>query len=160
MLRIKPKSLPVSNSNIINYLTYIFFGVYLLIGINIYKDYGITTDEPFQRTSGYYWYLWIINNFFSDYANFEFLNENFNNMEWSQEFKNGLFLEYGVIFDLFAVFVEDIFNLENVYQKKHLLTFLIFFFDQLFLLLINEAPCFDITLHLPIHKLKKLMQQL
>ena len=127
MLRINPKSLSLSNSKIINYLTYIFFGAYFIIGIKIYKDYGITTDEPFQRTSGYYWYLWIINNFFSDYTNFEFLKINFNKMEWAQEFKNGLFLEYGVIFDLFAVFIEDIFNLENVYQKKHLLNFLIFF---------------------------------
>ena len=127
MLRINPKSLSLSNSQIINSLTYIFFGAYFVIGIKIYKDYGITTDEPFQRTSGYYWYLWIINNFFSDYANFDFLKANFSKMEWSQEFKNGLFLEYGVIFDLFAVFIEDIFNLENVYQKKHLLNFLIFF---------------------------------
>ena len=127
MLRINPKSLSLSNSQIINSLTYIFFGAYFVIGIKIYKDYGITTDEPFQRTSGYYWYLWVINNFFSDYANFEFLKTNFSKMEWSQEFKNGLFLEYGVIFDLFAVFIEDIFNLENVYQKKHLLNFLIFF---------------------------------
>ena len=127
MLRINPKSLSLSNSKIISYLIYIFFCAYFIIGIKIYKDYGITTDEPFQRTSGYYWYLWIISNFFSDYSNFEFLKINFNKMEWSQEFKNGLFLEYGVIFDLFAVFVEDIFNLENVYQKKHLLNFLIFF---------------------------------
>ena len=127
MLRINPKSLSLSNSKIISYLTYIFFGAYFIIGIKIYKDYGITTDEPFQRTSGYYWYLWIISNFFSDYTNFEFLKINFNKMEWSQGFKNGLFLEYGVIFDLFAVFIEDIFNLENVYQKKHLLNFLIFF---------------------------------
>jgi len=127
MLRINSKSSSLFNSKIINYLTYIFFGAYFIIGVKIYKDYGITTDEPFQRTSGYYWYLWIISNFFSDYSNFEFLKINFNKMEWSQEFKNGLFLEYGVIFDLFAVFVEDIFNLENVYQKKHLLNFLIFF---------------------------------
>jgi len=127
MLRINPKSLSLSNSKIISYLIYIFFCAYFIIGIKIYKDYGITTDEPFQRTSGYYWYLWIISNFFSDYTNFEFLKINFNKMEWSQGFKNGLFLEYGVIFDLFAVFIEDIFNLENVYQKKHLLNFLIFF---------------------------------
>ena len=110
MLRINLKSLSLSNSKIISYLTYIFFGAYFIIGIKIYKDYGITTDEPFQRTSGYYWYLWIISNFFSDYTNFEFLKINFNKMEWSQGFKNGLFLEYGVIFDLFAVFIEDIFN--------------------------------------------------
>ena len=33
-------------------------------------------------------------------------------MEWSQEMIKGKFLEYGVIFDLFAVYLEDIFNTE------------------------------------------------
>ena len=37
---------------IINYTIFLFFCSYLIIGINIYKDYGISIDEPFHRKSG------------------------------------------------------------------------------------------------------------
>ena len=100
----------IHKSKILNYSIFIFFVVYFFIGLNIYKDYGITTDEPFQRTSGFYWYLWIINNFFSESPNLTNLKNMFSSMEWSQEMIKGKFLEYGVIFDLFAVYLEDFFN--------------------------------------------------
>ena len=29
----------------------LFFLIFLIIGLSIVKDYGITTDEPFQRTN-------------------------------------------------------------------------------------------------------------
>ena len=108
MVRFDQKYHSISKLKIINYLIFIFFCLYFFIGINIYKDYGITTDEPFQRTAGFYWYLWIINNFSNDISNLDYLKNTFNKMEWSQNMLKGTtFLEYGAIFDLFAVFLES-----------------------------------------------------
>ena len=49
-----------------NYLVFLLFFIYFVIGLYIYKDYGISIDEPFQRTSGNYWYIWILENFFQN----------------------------------------------------------------------------------------------
>ena len=125
----------IHKSKILNYSIFIFFIVYFFIGLNIYKHYGITTDEPFQRTSGFYWYLWIINNFFSESPNLADLKNIFSSMEWSREMIKGKFLEYGVIFDLFAVYLENILNTQNsqdVYHLKHFLNFSIFFISSIF----------------------------
>ena len=37
--------------------TGLFFVSLLFIGLSIFKDYGLSTDEPFHRTIGYYWYI-------------------------------------------------------------------------------------------------------
>ena len=112
---------------IINYSIFLFFCFYFIVGISIYKDYGISTDEPFQRTSGFYWYLWIINNFFNDSPSIEYLKNQFNEMEWSQEMLNGIFLEYGVTFDLLATFIENKFNPIYISQVQLVNSSLIFF---------------------------------
>ena len=43
--------------NILNkkYVIFLFFLIFLILGINIYKDYGISIDEEFHRASGFYW---------------------------------------------------------------------------------------------------------
>ena len=115
---LNPKNNLIQKEKIINFLTILLFCFYFFIGINIYKDYGFSIDEPFQRTSGYYWYIWIINNFFENYSNIESLQDSFNKMEWSSEMLEGTFLEYGVFFDLLAVIIEDQFNLKNYPSKN------------------------------------------
>ena len=134
MARFDQKYHSISKLKIINYLIFIFFCLYFFIGINIYKDYGITTDEPFQRTAGFYWYLWIINNFSNDISNLDYLKNTFNKMEWSQDMLKGTFLEYGAIFDLFAVFLESKFNIKNsqdFYYLKHFLNFSTFYISSI-----------------------------
>ena len=119
---------------IINYTIFLFFCSYFIIGINIYKDYGISIDEPFHRTSGFYWYLHIIDNFFYNFTNIELLKNSYNRMEWSQAFTQGLFLEYGPFFDLLAAFIEDILNLKNshdIYHLKHFLNFFVFYISSI-----------------------------
>ena len=114
---------------IINIVIIILFLFYLVLGVNIYKDYGFSIDEPFQRTSGYYWYIWILNIFFDNSLGLENLQSSFNKMEWSKEMLAGTFLEYGVFFDLLAVIVENQLNLKNpqdIYHVKHLLNFIFF----------------------------------
>ena len=118
---------------IINYTIFLFFCSYFIIGINIYKDYGISIDEPFHRTSGFYWYLQIIDNFFYNFPNIEHLRNSYNKMEWSQDFTQGVFHEYGVFFDLFATFIENILNLKNfhdIYHLKHFLNFFVFYISS------------------------------
>tara|TARA_Y100000590_G_scaffold4872_1_gene6646 strand:- start:4301 stop:5989 length:1689 start_codon:yes stop_codon:yes gene_type:complete len=130
---LNPKNNLIQKEKIINFLTILLFCFYFFIGINIYKDYGFSIDEPFQRTSGYYWYIWIINNFFENYSNIESLQDSFNKMEWSSEMLEGTFLEYGVFFDLLAVIIEDQFNLksyQDIYHAKHLLNFSFFFLSS------------------------------
>ena len=118
------------NSKIINYIIFIFFCLYFLIGTFIFKDYGLSIDEPFHRTSGYYWYLWIVDLFFGSSSNTESLKISFNQMEWSQDFLAGTFLEYGPDFDLLAVYIETKINIKNyqdIYHLKHFMNFSIFY---------------------------------
>jgi len=118
------------NNKIINYITFIFFCLYFFIGTTIFKDYGLSIDEPFHRTSGFYWYLWIVDLFFGSSSDTESLKISFNKMEWSQDFLAGVFLEYGAIFDLLAVYIETTINIKNyqdIYYLKHFLNFFIFF---------------------------------
>ena len=44
----------------LKYFSPIFFLVYFLLGLLIFKDYGITTDEEFQRFSGFYWLKYVL----------------------------------------------------------------------------------------------------
>ena len=76
----------------------LFFLIFLIIGLSIVKDYGITTDEPFQRTIGYFWYIHIIELFSQ---NFELINDlkvKFDSMYWSDELSKGNFRQYTVFF--------------------------------------------------------------
>ena len=43
-----------------NNIFIIFFTTYLLIGLIIVQDYGISTDEEFQRYSGFYWLCYVL----------------------------------------------------------------------------------------------------
>ena len=124
-----------SKKYLINLSIIIFFFTYFIIGLNIFKDYGISTDEPFQRTSGHYWYLWIIENFFPNYENFSYLSKNFKNMEWSKDMMDGSYVSYGVFFDIICAFLEDIFKIKNtqdIYFLRHFLNFLFFFLSSIF----------------------------
>ena len=47
-----------------NYLLLLFF---LILGLFIVKDYGLSTDEPFHRTNGYFWYLNLVEKFIGEY---------------------------------------------------------------------------------------------
>ena len=41
----------------IQYLIVSLFFLFLIIGFLVIKDYGISTDEPFQRSIGYFYYI-------------------------------------------------------------------------------------------------------
>ena len=124
-----------SKKNLINLSIILFFFTYFVIGLNIFKDYGISTDEPFQRTSGQYWYLWIIENFFPNYENISYLSQNFKNMEWSKDMERGSYVSYGVFFDIICAILEDFFKIndtQNIYFLRHFLNFFFFFLSSIF----------------------------
>ena len=53
----------LSNSRFQQIITIFFFILFFVIGLNIYKDYGLSNDEPFQRSVGYFWYIHLLENF-------------------------------------------------------------------------------------------------
>lgn len=94
-------------------LVYCFFISYYLFGFLIYKDYGISWDEPTQRQLGYINFNYVIGR--DQQALFQF-NDKY----------------YGPIFEIFLVVVERLLKLENpflIYTTRHLITFSLFYFS-------------------------------
>ena len=118
-----------------NYCHYIFFTLFFVLGICIFKDFGFNIDESFHRRSGFYWL-----NFLSDFLNLEnisniskekFLSSNNDfTMPWGPYDKT-----YGLIFDVPAALIEIILDLDDplkIYEMRQLLTFLYFFLGVFF----------------------------
>jgi hypothetical protein len=96
-----------------NHLPFTFFYIILfIIGIVIYKDYGISWDEGMQRNDN-----GIVNYNYINYNNYDALingNEKF----------------HGPVVEIAFIYLEKAFGLKtsrDIYQFRHLLTFLIFF---------------------------------
>lgn len=90
----------------------LFFVIYLAIGLLIYKDYGISWDEPDQRQIGY--------------VNFNFV------FRGSNDLVNFTNRDYGSFFEVPLVALERALNLKDptiIYQTRHLITFLFFYFS-------------------------------
>ena len=110
---------------------------FFITGLLIYKDYGISWDEMFQRSGG------VVNlKYIYEYLDLQsFLSIFFNNVPVSPEgveslddWKSEKHLQrfYGISFDLPAVIIEYLIyghteDEQKIYQLRHLLTFLVFF---------------------------------
>ena len=124
----------VGNIKLLNYCHYIFFFLFLLIGLNIYKDYGFNIDETFQRRSGLYWLNYLAEVFkidsLSNVTSEKLKVINDFTMPWAEKDK-----AYSIIFDVPAALLEIFLNLREpieFYQLRHLLTFLYFFIGTVF----------------------------
>ena len=109
---------------------FMFFFLFFIIGLLIHKNFGISNDEPFQRSVGYYCYISIIETFSNDTEYIDYLKQKFNSMYWSDYLNNGNLIQYGILFDTLSAFIEELFNIKNdqdAFYLKHLLTFIIFF---------------------------------
>ena len=112
-----------------------FFIIILLAGLYLSDDYGISIDEPFHRTLGYFWFIQIFEYFSTNTLEIEILKEKYNSMFWSREITGGQYRQYGVIFDLICVFLEESFKItdnKSAFQLKHKFNFLIFFLSSIF----------------------------
>ena len=102
-----------------------FFVTLLLLGIWVYNDYGLSTDEPFQRSIGLTSLAYLANLF-----NIRFLLGNAQPLaDPASVFLTQRDRDYGVAFELPAEFLIKVLNLHdaNAYFFRHLLTFLIFY---------------------------------
>ena len=118
-----------------NILIYLFFLFFLIVGSLIYKGFGLSIDEPFHRTSGYFWFYILAKKIFPLWDQLVDLKNSIEQMEWSEQFFRGQFNEYGPLFDLFSVGLEKMFGItsaKGAYELKHLLTFLTFFISGIY----------------------------
>ena len=115
-----------------------------------FRDYGISIDEEFHRSSGFYWLNYILSfTAFEDLKNL--VNIKINDIK-------GFTLQlpqdhpyYGVVFDLPLAFLEVIFKIEdpqNIFYFKHFSNFFLFFVSSIFFykLLLNRFSNYYISL--------------
>ena len=105
----------------------IFFIVVFIVGIAVYRDYGISWDEPASRLNG----LVSANYIAQKFQFIEVIRKQQINM-----FSLDTYIDkdYGVIFELPAVVFEKLLKLKDsrdIYMFRHLLTFIVFIFGLL-----------------------------
>jgi hypothetical protein len=99
----------------------LFFGIYLFIGLLIYRDYGISWDEPPQRTIGVLNVQYILG-----------LNQDL--LGYFDRF-------YGPVFEIFLSGMERLVRpaiTRDVYLLRHLLTFLTFYLGCIFFYFLSK----------------------
>ena len=102
-----------------NWIISVFFLVFLLIGILIYRDYGLTSDTTHQKLIGEYSYNYIFHG--------------------SQELFKSVDKEYGSAFELTITYLYELFRLhtdEQIYYFRQLVIFLSFFVGTIFFYLL------------------------
>ena len=105
-----------------NLPTIIIFFSFLIIGILIYGDYGISWDEPYHRINGFV-SLNFLRNIFS-------LNI-YPGLEHDSKFLAESSKMYGVLFDLPMAFIEKKLQIDdpkNYFLIRHFFNFFIFFY--------------------------------
>jgi uncharacterized membrane protein YuzA (DUF378 family) len=104
-----------------------FFLCLIFLGLLIFRDYGISLDEPAQRLIG------IVNlNYVSEVLGIKSILANPHFADFTTQTLMQLEdRHYGVIYEIPAAFIEVFFkteNIEAIYQTRHLLNFLYFIF--------------------------------
>jgi hypothetical protein len=131
----------------INAIVLMSFLVYLIVGIFIYSDYGISWDEFTSRTNGLVSAAYINNTLnlvslkpFPNYASnpAEFPHEIPKLKDWKDR-------DYGVLFELVLIVPEIVLNLSDsrvIFETRHLLTFVIFWVSVIFFYFLAQE-CFN-----------------
>ncbi len=97
----------------------LFFILYFLLGTLIFKNYGISWDEPYQRQIGY--------------VSLEYIRGDTSLLSFTDRY-------YGVIFELPLVIIERVANIEDtriIYLFRHYATFLLFYAGVIVFYLLN-----------------------
>ncbi len=104
-----------------NSIVVLLFFVYFLIGVIIFKDYGVSWDEYIQRITGHVFYHYV--------AGID---------ERLLTFKVRY---YGPVFEILLVALEKLFKLDDyrpIYLLRHFTTFLIFYIGTIFFYKLNR----------------------
>ena len=123
------------NNSIIKYFLFIFFISFVVVGYFIFKDYSIYIDDPFHRTAGYFWLIYILDTFSLNFEILQNLKSQIKDMEYYYDLVDGRLLYYGAIFDTLIAFFNnnfDYLNLGNPFHVKHFINYII-------LLILKEA---------------------
>jgi len=111
---------------------FIFFLVYLVIGISVYKDYGISWDEPTHRQIAMVTAKHVASIFIPGFENPELAS--------LPPLAESSTRQYGVIFDLPMYVAERLLDynrfMPEIYYMRHLCTFLLFYISVYFFFLI------------------------
>ncbi len=125
----------IRSNNFFKILVLAFYLIYLILGFLIYEDFGITTDEEFQRYSGFYWLQYILN--FTPFENLKYLvNEKILAIEGFTLPNPKDFPFYGVIFDTPLALLETLFQIndsQSYFFLRHKMNFIVFFISSVFL---------------------------
>jgi hypothetical protein len=109
-----------------------FFLIYLIIGISVYKDYGVSWDEPTHRQIAMVTVKYLASIFMPGYQPAEFTS-----LPLLAEYSAK---QYGVVFDLPMYFAEVLLGYKSampeIYYMRHLCTFLLFYISVIFFFLI------------------------
>ncbi len=122
----------------LKYFTPIFFVIYFFVGLLIFTDYGITTDEEFQRFSGFFWLKYVLS--FTNLEELKLLVDvKFNSISGFTLPNPIDFPFYGVIFDLPLALLEVVLGIEqskNYFLIRHFFNFIIFYLSSIYFFLI------------------------
>ena len=115
-------------------LVYFIFFFYFIIGVLTFKNYGISIDEKFQRSSGFFWLNYLLN-----FTNFEYLKEavNLKILSVSDYTLPNIHqnLKYSIFFDVPFALTEVIFKVEDsktYFEIRHFFNFFIFFLSSIY----------------------------
>ena len=119
----------------INLLIFFIFLIYFIIGINIYKDYGISFDENINRDNGFVSLKYIFEKIGINADLSKFVVDIPNLSDYKDK-------AYGVVFDLPLAFFEFFFDIDNTrdaFLFRHLINFILFFISTVvFFILCNQ----------------------
>ena len=114
----------------VNLPVILIFSSYLIIGILIYDDYGISFDEFNHRINGF-----VALNFFREIFSLDI----YPGLEHSGKAFAESTKQYGVLFDLPMAFIEKKFHIEdskNYFLLRHFFNFIIFYISSIFFYLL------------------------
>jgi len=118
------KSYANKNSTRRIYVVAIFFLIYLLIGLSVYQDYGVSWDEPASRNNGLVTLKHLGEKFMPDVVSRDA------ELKRLPKLENYIDKDYGIAFELPVSFVEKYFSLKDsrdIYFLRHLATFFVFY---------------------------------
>ena len=116
-----------------NLIIYVFFLIYLTLGLFTLKDYGINIEEHTQLYSGIYWLNYIYDFFEINKSN-ELINL-LNQISRDTQLPNPAKYTYGPVYDVPIAFLEVWLNTQDrslSFEVRHFFIFIIFFISTYF----------------------------